>query len=95
MMLGHNQAKIAHLVQSKIFWEMPAWLIFLSWLYPIMLQSLKKILRADPEIIVGIKLPIWPKRELLGDFTETIFLHLLSPTMLQSLKIILEVDPEI
>ena len=50
MMLGHNEAKIAHLAQSKIFWEMPAWLIFLSWLYPIMLQSLKKILRADPEI---------------------------------------------
>ena len=91
-MFGHTQAKIANLAQKRIFWE-----ILLEWFFyllcPIILQSLKKVLRANP--VIQAHIILWHnqakiaylalKRIILEVLLMWYFIYLLCP-ILQSLK---------
>ena len=90
-MFGHTQAKIANLAQKRIFWE-----ILLEWFFYLLcpiIQSLKKVLRANP--VIQAHIILWHnqakiaylalKRIILEVLLMWYFIYLLCP-ILQSLK---------
>ena len=75
IVLDHNWAKIAHLAQKTIFWEISSkWFLStycaLSWC-KVWKKFLEQILRYRLTLFwttIGSKLPIWPKRQYFGKF---------------------------